>query len=171
MCVAERDEATTEASDHNATSFTEVDKRVKRRLLMGNSYAPTFIHSCVLRDGVLSCQEPLGDVKQRRELMSSKPMHSSVFWANCEMTTRSPSRPQFSPLKNMHLWQCGTFHVFPPFGKSKVWIFSCIVSIYQWCDSRFSSLDACKTLYLWPFTKYVTSTGDLGSLVMDNTCC
>ncbi|XP_052318570.1 signal peptide, CUB and EGF-like domain-containing protein 2 isoform X4 [Oncorhynchus keta] len=34
-CV-ERDETTTESSDHNATSFTEVDKRVKRRLLMEN---------------------------------------------------------------------------------------------------------------------------------------
>ncbi|XP_078800577.1 signal peptide, CUB and EGF-like domain-containing protein 2 isoform X3 [Oryzias latipes] len=32
-CV-ERNEATTESSDHNATSFTEADKRVKRRLLM-----------------------------------------------------------------------------------------------------------------------------------------
>ncbi|XP_045564617.1 signal peptide, CUB and EGF-like domain-containing protein 2 isoform X5 [Salmo salar] len=34
-CV-ERDETTTESSDHNATSFTEVDKRVKRRLFMEN---------------------------------------------------------------------------------------------------------------------------------------
>ncbi|XP_045073053.1 signal peptide, CUB and EGF-like domain-containing protein 2 isoform X3 [Coregonus clupeaformis] len=34
-CV-ERDETTTESSDHNAMSFTEVDKRVKRRLLMEN---------------------------------------------------------------------------------------------------------------------------------------
>uniref|UniRef100_A0A4W5LNM8 Signal peptide, CUB domain, EGF-like 2 n=1 Tax=Hucho hucho TaxID=62062 RepID=A0A4W5LNM8_9TELE len=34
-CV-ERDETTTESSDHNATSFIEVDKRVKRRLLMEN---------------------------------------------------------------------------------------------------------------------------------------
>ncbi|XP_041847223.1 signal peptide, CUB and EGF-like domain-containing protein 2 isoform X4 [Melanotaenia boesemani] len=32
-CV-ERDEATAESLDHNATSFAEVDKRVKRRLLM-----------------------------------------------------------------------------------------------------------------------------------------
>lgn len=29
-----------ESSDHNATSFTEADKRVKRRLLMGNGYTP-----------------------------------------------------------------------------------------------------------------------------------
>ncbi|XP_071237548.1 signal peptide, CUB and EGF-like domain-containing protein 2 isoform X1 [Salvelinus alpinus] len=34
-CV-DRDETTTESSDHNATSFTEVDKRVKRRLFMEN---------------------------------------------------------------------------------------------------------------------------------------
>lgn len=38
LCVTERDEATTESSDHNATSSTEADKRVKRRLSMGNSY-------------------------------------------------------------------------------------------------------------------------------------
>lgn len=37
VCITERDETTTESSDHNATSFTEVDKRVKRRLLMGNN--------------------------------------------------------------------------------------------------------------------------------------
>lgn len=37
LCVTERDEATIESSDQNATSFTEVDKRVKRRLLMGNN--------------------------------------------------------------------------------------------------------------------------------------
>lgn len=42
LCVTERDEATTEAADHNATSFTEVDKRVKRRLLMGNNDSPAF---------------------------------------------------------------------------------------------------------------------------------
>ncbi|XP_042272944.1 signal peptide, CUB and EGF-like domain-containing protein 2 isoform X5 [Thunnus maccoyii] len=44
-CV-ERDEATTEASDHNATSFTEVDKRVKRRLLM---------ETCAVNNGGCDC--------------------------------------------------------------------------------------------------------------------
>ncbi|XP_041793071.1 signal peptide, CUB and EGF-like domain-containing protein 2 isoform X4 [Chelmon rostratus] len=44
-CV-ERDEATTESSDHNATSFTEVDKRVKRRLLM---------ETCALNNGGCDC--------------------------------------------------------------------------------------------------------------------
>lgn len=45
LCVTELDEATTESSDHNATSFTEVDKRVKRRLLMGNIQTPRIILS------------------------------------------------------------------------------------------------------------------------------
>ncbi|XP_053180530.1 signal peptide, CUB and EGF-like domain-containing protein 2 isoform X4 [Scomber japonicus] len=45
LCV-ERDEATTEASDHNATSFTEVDKRVKRRLLM---------ETCAVNNGGCDC--------------------------------------------------------------------------------------------------------------------
>lgn len=40
FCVAERNEASAESSDHNATSFSEVDKRVKRRLLMGDYNAP-----------------------------------------------------------------------------------------------------------------------------------
>lgn len=40
LCITERDEASTDASDHNSTSFTEVDKRVKRRLLMGNNDTP-----------------------------------------------------------------------------------------------------------------------------------
>lgn len=112
--VTERDEATTEASDHNATSFTEVDKRVKRRLLMGEKYTPKFIfflrqinwnqmrltaQFCAVRDRMLSCQEPLRGVNQGRGVMSSKPTHSSVFWANCEMTTRSLSRPQLPPGK------------------------------------------------------------------------
>ncbi|XP_023255577.1 signal peptide, CUB and EGF-like domain-containing protein 2 isoform X4 [Seriola lalandi dorsalis] len=44
-CV-ERDEATTESSDHNATSFTEVDKRVKRRLLM---------ETCAVNNGGCDC--------------------------------------------------------------------------------------------------------------------
>ncbi|XP_024911518.1 signal peptide, CUB and EGF-like domain-containing protein 2 isoform X5 [Cynoglossus semilaevis] len=44
-CV-ERDEATTESSDHNSTSFTEVDKRVKRRLLM---------ETCAVNNGGCDC--------------------------------------------------------------------------------------------------------------------
>uniref|UniRef100_A0A8D3BJ44 Signal peptide, CUB and EGF-like domain-containing protein 3 n=1 Tax=Scophthalmus maximus TaxID=52904 RepID=A0A8D3BJ44_SCOMX len=44
-CV-ERDEASTESSDHNATSFTEVDKRVKRRLLM---------ETCAVNNGGCDC--------------------------------------------------------------------------------------------------------------------
>ncbi|XP_076739178.1 signal peptide, CUB and EGF-like domain-containing protein 2 isoform X4 [Maylandia zebra] len=44
-CV-ERDEATTESLDHNATSFTEVDKRVKRRLLM---------ETCAVNNGGCDC--------------------------------------------------------------------------------------------------------------------
>ncbi|XP_029944920.1 signal peptide, CUB and EGF-like domain-containing protein 2 isoform X7 [Salarias fasciatus] len=42
----ERDEATGESSDHNATSFTEVDKRVKRRLLM---------ETCAVNNGGCDC--------------------------------------------------------------------------------------------------------------------
>ncbi|CAI5645420.1 unnamed protein product [Oreochromis niloticus] len=44
-CV-ERDEATTESLDHNTTSFTEVDKRVKRRLLM---------ETCAVNNGGCDC--------------------------------------------------------------------------------------------------------------------
>ncbi|KAM7015760.1 signal peptide, CUB and EGF-like domain-containing protein 2 isoform 6-T6 [Tautogolabrus adspersus] len=44
-CV-ERDEATAESADHNATSFTEVDKRVKRRLLM---------ETCAVNNGGCDC--------------------------------------------------------------------------------------------------------------------
>ncbi|XP_041651143.1 signal peptide, CUB and EGF-like domain-containing protein 2 isoform X9 [Cheilinus undulatus] len=44
-CV-ERDESTTESADHNATSFTEVDKRVKRRLLM---------ETCAVNNGGCDC--------------------------------------------------------------------------------------------------------------------
>ncbi|XP_038557584.1 signal peptide, CUB and EGF-like domain-containing protein 2 isoform X5 [Micropterus salmoides] len=44
-CI-ERDEATTESSDHNATSVTEVDKRVKRRLLM---------ETCAVNNGGCDC--------------------------------------------------------------------------------------------------------------------
>ncbi|XP_060893665.1 signal peptide, CUB and EGF-like domain-containing protein 2 isoform X5 [Labrus mixtus] len=44
-CV-ERDEATAESADHNATSFTEVDKRVKRRLSM---------ETCAVNNGGCDC--------------------------------------------------------------------------------------------------------------------
>ncbi|XP_031180116.1 signal peptide, CUB and EGF-like domain-containing protein 2 isoform X4 [Sander lucioperca] len=44
-CI-ERDEATTESADHNVTSFTEVDKRVKRRLLM---------ETCAVNNGGCDC--------------------------------------------------------------------------------------------------------------------
>uniref|UniRef100_A0A3B3DYG5 Signal peptide, CUB and EGF-like domain-containing protein 2 n=1 Tax=Oryzias melastigma TaxID=30732 RepID=A0A3B3DYG5_ORYME len=44
-CV-ERNEATMESSDHNATSFTEADKRVKRRLLM---------ETCAVNNGGCDC--------------------------------------------------------------------------------------------------------------------
>uniref|UniRef100_A0A8C5FZB7 Signal peptide, CUB and EGF-like domain-containing protein 2 n=1 Tax=Gouania willdenowi TaxID=441366 RepID=A0A8C5FZB7_GOUWI len=44
-CV-ERHESTAESSDHNSTSFTEVDKRVKRRLLM---------ETCALNNGGCDC--------------------------------------------------------------------------------------------------------------------
>nr|XP_057944422.1 signal peptide, CUB and EGF-like domain-containing protein 2 isoform X4 [Doryrhamphus excisus] len=44
-CI-ERDEATTDSSDHNATSFAEVDKRVKRRLLM---------ETCAVNNGGCDC--------------------------------------------------------------------------------------------------------------------
>lgn len=36
----EKDEAAIESSEFNATSLADVDKRVKRRLLMGNSFLP-----------------------------------------------------------------------------------------------------------------------------------
>ncbi|XP_072320675.1 signal peptide, CUB and EGF-like domain-containing protein 2 isoform X4 [Eucyclogobius newberryi] len=42
----ERDEATTESADNNATAFTEVDKRVKRRLLM---------ETCAVNNGGCDC--------------------------------------------------------------------------------------------------------------------
>lgn len=38
--VLEKDEAAIESSEFNATSVADVDKRVKRRLLMGNSFLP-----------------------------------------------------------------------------------------------------------------------------------
>uniref|UniRef100_A0A6Q2YMF7 Signal peptide, CUB domain, EGF-like 2 n=1 Tax=Esox lucius TaxID=8010 RepID=A0A6Q2YMF7_ESOLU len=46
LCVTEQAEATTESSDHNATSFAEVDKRVKRRLLM---------ETCAVNNGGCDC--------------------------------------------------------------------------------------------------------------------
>lgn len=39
-CVLEKDEAAIERSQFNATSVADVDKRVKRRLLMGNTFLP-----------------------------------------------------------------------------------------------------------------------------------
>lgn len=39
-CVLEKDEAAIESSEYNATSVADVDKRVKRRLLMGNTFLP-----------------------------------------------------------------------------------------------------------------------------------
>ncbi|KAK7801504.1 hypothetical protein U0070_010548 [Myodes glareolus] len=38
-CI-EKDEAAIERSQFNATSVADVDKRVKRRLLMGNTFLP-----------------------------------------------------------------------------------------------------------------------------------
>ena len=49
LCVAERDEASVETPDHNSTSLTEVDKRVKRRLLMGKNPV-TLKTACTPRD-------------------------------------------------------------------------------------------------------------------------
>lgn len=41
-CVLEKDEAAIESSEYNSTSVTDVDKRVKRRLLMGKIFLPLF---------------------------------------------------------------------------------------------------------------------------------
>lgn len=41
-CVLEKDEAAIESSEYNSTSVTDVDKRVKRRLLMGKNFLPIF---------------------------------------------------------------------------------------------------------------------------------
>ncbi|XP_037308132.2 signal peptide, CUB and EGF-like domain-containing protein 2 isoform X4 [Pungitius pungitius] len=60
-CV-ERDEATTESAEHNATSFTEVDKRVKRRLLMETCTSNNGGCDCTCKDtstGV-RCSCPVG---------------------------------------------------------------------------------------------------------------
>ncbi|KAM8894665.1 signal peptide, CUB and EGF-like domain-containing protein 2 isoform 6-T6 [Spinachia spinachia] len=60
-CV-ERDEATTESADHNATSFAEVDKRVKRRLLMETCTSNNGGCDCTCKDtstGV-RCSCPVG---------------------------------------------------------------------------------------------------------------
>lgn len=48
-CVLEKDEAAIERSQFNATSVADVDKRVKRRLLMGNTFLPLpllYLHLC-----------------------------------------------------------------------------------------------------------------------------
>lgn len=50
-CVLEKDEAAIESSEFNATSVADVDKRVKRRLLMGNSFLP--LSMCCL--GACAC--------------------------------------------------------------------------------------------------------------------
>lgn len=80
-CVLEKDEAAIERSQFNATSVADVDKRVKRRLLMGNTFLPLpllslhlctyarvwYVLACVgLRGaGVLGCEcvcRPMGCV-------------------------------------------------------------------------------------------------------------
>ncbi|XP_031425283.1 signal peptide, CUB and EGF-like domain-containing protein 2 isoform X3 [Clupea harengus] len=60
-CV-ERDEAATDTTDHNATSLAEVDKRVKRRLLMENCAVNNGGCDCTCKDtstGV-RCSCPVG---------------------------------------------------------------------------------------------------------------
>lgn len=47
-CVLEKDEAAIERSQFNATSVADVDKRVKRRLLMGNTFLPLPLLSSLL---------------------------------------------------------------------------------------------------------------------------
>lgn len=64
LCITERDEASTDTSEHNSTSFTEVDKRVKRRLLMGNNDTRSSLvypDVCYFQPS-LRCQEPLRGV-------------------------------------------------------------------------------------------------------------
>lgn len=64
LCITERDEASTDTSEHNSTSFTEVDKRVKRRLLMGNNDTRSSLvypDVCYFQPP-LRCQEPLRGV-------------------------------------------------------------------------------------------------------------
>ncbi|XP_010279774.1 PREDICTED: signal peptide, CUB and EGF-like domain-containing protein 1, partial [Phaethon lepturus] len=49
-CI-EKDEAAIESSEYNATSVADVDKRVKRRLLMGNTFLPLPLlcsHFCLI---------------------------------------------------------------------------------------------------------------------------
>lgn len=64
LCVTERDEAGPDTSEHNSTSFTEVDKRVKRRLLMGNNDTrSSLVHPDVCcSQPALRCREPLRGV-------------------------------------------------------------------------------------------------------------
>lgn len=78
-------------------------------------------------------------------------------------------------LQNMHLWQCGTFHVFLTFGESGVWIFSCIASIYQLCDS--GSPSTRQTLYLWMtlalyqvLSSHMSSESLVPCCVVNNRC-
>ncbi|GAA6072218.1 signal peptide, CUB and EGF-like domain-containing protein 2 isoform X1 [Tachysurus ichikawai] len=59
--IAERDDVTS-GSEHNATSLAEVDKRVKRRLLMGKK--STAVEAAFLL---------------------AAPLHTSGLRANCEM--------------------------------------------------------------------------------------
>lgn len=66
-CVLEKDEAAIESSEFNATSVADVDKRVKRRLLMGNSFLP--LSMCC--HGACAC------------IPDSTPLRSSLFSFLC----------------------------------------------------------------------------------------
>lgn len=77
LCITERDESSTDTSDHNSTFFAEVDKRVKRRLLMGNNSTPV---SWSQWPGVCYFYpRPRSTARNHSGvlLMSRKPMHSS----------------------------------------------------------------------------------------------
>lgn len=54
-CVLEEDEAAIERSEFNATSVADVDKRVKRRLLMGNTFLPLPLLSLLLCPRACEC--------------------------------------------------------------------------------------------------------------------
>lgn len=54
-CVLEEDEAAIERSEFNATSVADVDKRVKRRLLMGNTFLPLPLLSLLLCPRACGC--------------------------------------------------------------------------------------------------------------------
>lgn len=82
-----------------------------------------------------------------RGLMSSKAIHSSVFRTNCEITPCWLFLLQ-SPSWNMHLWQCGKFHIFHLFGTGRVkflFLFFSIAWVYS--DSDSVKHDACKPLH------------------------